>query len=73
MNKKLYSTNKVVLIGYPHAKEWSWTCVSRHTWKLTKWIKIQNITAKNIKFRKKPINICDLGQENGFFTVTQKA
>lgn len=34
--------------------------------------KIQNITAKNRKFRKN-INICDLGQENGFFTVTQKA
>ena len=70
--KKYYSTNRVDLIGYPHIKEWSWTCVSHHAWRLTKWIKIQNIAAKNIKLRKN-INICDLGQENSFFIVTQKA
>ena len=53
MNKNNLSTNSVVPIAYPHAKEWSWTCISHHTQRLTQWIKILKIRAKTIKQKKK--------------------
>ena len=62
-------------IGYPHAKESSWT-FTFYIYKISwKWIKNLRVRAKTIKLLGKNVRInpCDLGLVNSFLAMTLKA